>query len=174
VIPTTSHQEGGFFIAPYAPDGEFLDIGFWKYTQLSLPWIENCKAFIGTCRQTCKTTWEGLLERVETTLTSASGAGLATFYVDNVVDISCAFASGMNSDADLECIRLFVESLRRVDFVRQASLLAEPFESIKTIPNRPLTAVVVWPQPAITDGDHQILRELSTHFAAAFFMLATH
>jgi hypothetical protein len=37
------------------------------------------------------------------------------------------------------------------------------------IDDRPLVVVVVWQNPAVTEGDAQVIQELSLHFAAVFF-----
>ena len=39
----------------------------------------------------------------------------------------------------------------------------------RLIDDRPLVVVVVWQNPAVTEGDAQVIQELSLHFAAVFF-----
>jgi hypothetical protein len=161
----------GYYVAPFAPDGEHLGVGFWEFSKLSQMWIDNCHGFMASCPQTKSVSWGQQLARFETQLTSARGAGLATFSVDGLIALSCVFASGIDRETDDEVLRQFVASMQRVEFVRQAATVADPFGSLLRLEERPLAGVVVWHPAGITDEDHQVLQELSNHFAAAFFLV---
>jgi hypothetical protein len=108
------------------------------------------------------------LSHLEIALTSFGGVGVATFYAHGNIAASHAFCTGGNRTAEDEVLRMFVDSLRRVDVVRKAQVTERPFEAALTIEERPLWVVVAWGNPAVSAQDEQLIRELGVHFAAAF------
>ncbi len=160
-------RQNGFCILPFAPDGAPLGKGFWEFDRLSGRWIDACSAFLLSHGPSFKASWGQELEHIVTTLTSDSGAGLATFYVRGIPALSTLYVSGKNKDTDSEVLEMFIRSMQSTEFARGDS---SAFESIRNIAERPLTAAVVWESDALSDDDRDLLRELSTHFAAAMFL----
>lgn len=159
----------GFFVAPFAPDGELLEIGFWQASQLAPKWLDACRRFLDSNGQNFRASWGQQLDHIETKLTADCGAAIGSFYSGGEMAISTLYLSGTAPTVDDEVTELFLRSMRGVGLVKAAQTSAKPFESILTIGDRPLTVVVVWENPAVTESDAQVIRELSLHFAAAFF-----
>jgi len=159
----------GFFVAPFAPDGELLEIGFWQASQLAPKWLDACGRFLDSNGQNFRAPWGQQLDHIETKLTSDCGAAIGSWYSRGEIAISTLYLSGTAPTVDDEVTELFLRSMRRDSLVKAAQTSAKPFESILTIDDRPLVVVVVWQNPAVTEGDAQVIQELSLHFAAVFF-----
>jgi hypothetical protein len=159
----------GFYMAPFGPDGECLGIGFWAFDALSAKWIALCSQFLATLGDSFRAHWSGQLDHIETKFTSQSGAGIGTFYVRGKLATSCLYLSGSNVEVEAGVRGLFVDSLRRVPLVQAATLGQAAFADLFQVTERPLVAVVVWGNPEVNEDDAELIRELSTHFAAAFF-----
>jgi hypothetical protein len=102
-------------------------------------------------------------------VTGAAGAALVTFRVHGAIISSLALLSGIHRAAEDDLLRMFTASLKRVELTQRAAASSEPFAKILTLQERPLMIVVPWPNAAITRDDIGLVRELSTHLAAAFF-----
>lgn len=163
-------DQQGYYITPFAPDGELLGTGFLHYSSLSSRWIDNCRGFLMAHGMVFRASWERQLQKIETKLTSEKGAGIGTFYVNGVPAVSTLYLSGSNEAADDQVANLFMESMQKVEFVRRAASTSEPFSAIRSIKDRPLTVVVVWGNAGISVEDFELVRELSNHFAAAFML----
>jgi hypothetical protein len=164
-------RQDGFSIAPFAADGASLGTGFWHFSKLSPKWIETCRGFLVAHGASFRASWGQQLDRIDTKLTAANGAGIGTFYVDGIPAASTLYLSGANEAVDEEVRQLFIGSMLNVQAVRACASTPTPFSSIRAIRDRPLCVVVVWQDERISDEDSALVRELSNHFAAAFFQL---
>lgn len=157
----------GFHLAAFAPDGEFMGVGFWETRALSQKWLTICADFLAAHGDSFRASWGQQLAHIETQLTSDSGAALGSFYVHGQIAVSSIYLGGRAPAVDSEVLDAFLQSLRRT---REAAGRGnEAFESLRTIAERPLAGVIVWENPKISELDADLVRELSTHFAAAYF-----
>jgi hypothetical protein len=167
-----SGTERGFYVAPFGPDGELLDVGFWAEDTLSSEWLSVCDASLDhAIRDSQRHSWGAELGRIETRVTARSGAALVTFYVDQVVVLSSALLSGRDEAREAEVIALFVETLRSNRLVQLAAgeAATTAFEQVRSVQQRPLAVVVVWHPDSISDDDMGVVRDLALHLAWAFF-----
>jgi hypothetical protein len=153
-----------FHVAPFAFNGELQGIGGWQMSALSKRWLDFGRHILRAG------SFSGLLpapfERVGLRFTSARGAALATFSLDGVLVASSAYLRGDDVVAERELLEKFVESLRRVDAVRQSQGASQPFAEIFGILERPLHVVVAW--GSSPGEDSEMIAQLGTHFAGAF------
>ncbi|MBB6429765.1 hypothetical protein [Algisphaera agarilytica] len=164
------NQISGFNVAAYTLTGEEVGRGFWEMSSLSPIWVEAGVTFLNQFGDNFPaTSWGQELNHIETKLTSSDGAGLGQFYTNGQLSISTLYLAGKDRSVDNEVADLFIQSLEQSDLVRQATTHPQPFASIRSIESRPLVVVFVWGNPEISDQDEELLQELSTHFAAAFF-----
>jgi hypothetical protein len=157
-----------FFVAPFAPDGELLGVGSWQLSDLSPKWLNFCERMLRDLGPVFRVPLEHNLSHLEVKLTSTNGAGLGTFYAHGQIALSTAYLRGQDSDAELEVLRMFISSLRRVDVVKGLQRERLPFEDALTVRERPLHVVVVWGNPNVSEEDQGLIQELSNHFAGAF------
>src|SRR6516225_5059258 len=153
---TKNPRQEGFYIAPFAPDGEGLGVGFSHFSNMSAKWIENCRSFLRTHGAVFKESWGQQLQKIATRLTSANGAGIGTFYVGVIPAVSTLYLPGIDKAADQEVTGMFVASMLKVDIVRKAATSAKPFADIYSIAGRPLCVAVVWQNPNISDEDFDL------------------
>jgi hypothetical protein len=163
----------GFCVAPFAFDGELLAVDQWPFSKLSSKWLAVCDAFLGSNGSDFNASWAGPLNHIRTRFSSASGTALVTFQVNGTPVSSLALVSGVSEAADIEVLTMFVNSLRGVSLVRSAAKSSTPFEQALRMQQRPLMVVVVWAPTAVSDQDHELVRELSLHIAGAFFQRST-
>jgi hypothetical protein len=64
---------------------------------------------------------------------------------------------------------MFVDSMCAVTLTTEVHRDGKPFAKILSIKQRPLMLVVPSGDPKIRDEDHELVRELAIHLAAAFF-----
>ena len=95
--------------------------------------------------------------------------GIVTFMVHTKVASSLLLLRGSSPIAEREAMTLFIDSLRRVKVVKTLAASATPFSDICTIDPRPVLVVVPWPDPEISQNDHELVRELELHLAGAVF-----
>jgi hypothetical protein len=162
--PTTP----GFFIAPFAIDGELQGIGYYDCGKLSARWLRVCAEYLQQHGSSFDATWNGNLSHIRTTCASASDAALMTFSVNGTLASSVALARGAAPAVDHEVLAMFADSLRRVHIVQQSASSTSPFSAILSIQQRPIMIVVPWPDATISEDDHELVRELSLHAAGAF------
>jgi hypothetical protein len=67
---------------------------------------------------------------------------------------------------------MFVDSLRNIPIVQEAAESPLPFEALLSVEIRPLVALVFWAPSDVIEGDHDLVRELSTHFAGVYLYRA--
>jgi len=155
-----------FHIAPFAFNGELQGIGAWQMSALSSRWLDFGRDVLRAGGASFSSLLPAPFERVGLRFTSARGAALATFSLDGAMAASSAYLRGDDIPAERELLEMFVESLRRVDAVRQTQTTPQPFSEVFGISERPLHVVVAW---ASSSGeDSEMVAQLDTHFAGAF------
>jgi hypothetical protein len=150
-------------------DGEQVDSGFWANSQLSDIWLGVCSEFLKANGAAFDMSWSGKLSHIRTKFTSASGAALATFSVYGKVASSVLLLSGQSPEADRTVAEMFVDALRRTVWTQTAASTPHAFSRVTSIKERPLMVVIAWPESTIAEQDHDLVRELGVHLAAAFF-----
>ncbi len=163
------HAAQGFFVAAFGIDGAPEGVAYWEPGSLSAKWIAVCDAYLEVQGNCFTARWSGPLSHIQTKLTIASGVGVAMFSVQGRLVASVALASGLSPTVETETLQMFVDSLRKVALVRHAAVSPDPFQNALAISERPLMVVVPWPDSAISEQDHSLVRELAIHTAGAFF-----
>ena len=161
----------GFFVLPFGMDGEPVGLGFWEQSRLSEEWLKVCRNYLEAHGSAFEAAWSGNLTHVRTKLTSASGAAVVTFVVQQKVVLSVLLLTGSSLPGEDSVAQMFVESLRRSAPAQAAAQSASPFSSVFSEGHRPLMVVVPWPEATVSDQDHELIRELGLHLAGAFFAM---
>lgn len=161
----------GFYLAAFGVDGALEGDGYWRHQDLSERWLNLCEELFAVKGQNFDYRWTGSLSKIRTKMTSANGTGICTFFIDKRVASSVLLLRGTEAQSEAQSCRLFVDSLRATPFLKTAGSLAEPFQDVFKIANRPLMIVVPFPDPAISDQDFDLVRELSLHLASAFMCI---
>lgn len=166
--PSMSAAENGFFIAAFSAFGHFEGVGLWEYQKLSAKWIGLCRELLDELGDVFDYRWSGNLAHIRTKFTSAQGAGMCTIFVNDQTASSILLLSGRNNDVEKDVTKVFISSV-------QTPLLNSPlgraeggFSELEAIPDRPLMAVVPFPNRETSADDQEIVRELGWHLAAAF------
>lgn len=162
----TAPTHPGFHIAPFSADGSCCGVGFWKNSDLSPRWIAAANDFLAANGPVFRKNWDGVLGDYETHLTSAQSCALATFLAKGRIVVSTLLLSGLQPQAEAELQVLFASSMQRLPTVPASTSV---LEGIRRITDRPLSIVFITADPQVSDQENDIVRELSTHFAAAFF-----
>lgn len=162
----TQNAPQTFHVAPFAFNGELQGIGAWQISALSNRWLDFARDVLRVGGASFASLLPAPFERVGLRFTSARGAALATFSLDAMVVASSAYLRGADTAAERELLAMFVESLRRVDAVRQSQAVSEPFAEVFGFSERPLHIVVAWGSSSEEDGE--MIAQLGTHFAGAF------
>ena len=155
-----------YYVAPFAPAGELLGVGRWEVKDLSPRWLSVCSDLLAAHGPVFRTSLGGRLDHIEIGMTIAEGVGLGTFYCHGKLGVSAVYLPGQSPGIESGILDMFIGSLRRTDFVREASQSDTPFEAVRQITERPLHVVVVWPN--VSEDEHELLSEFSTNFAGAF------
>jgi hypothetical protein len=162
------YREDGFFVAPFGIDGQQEGCEFVERQRLSVKWLKICGEHLDRHGASFNEPWSGTLAQIHTKFTSAQGVALVTFQVGGRVAASLVLATGASLQAEAQTMQMFVESLRRSAIVQSASADAKPFEAVLSIRERPVMIVVPWPDEAVSEEDHALVRELALHMAGAF------
>ncbi|NIM13730.1 MAG: hypothetical protein GTO45_16775 [Candidatus Aminicenantes bacterium] len=157
-----------FYVAPFTPDGKLLGVRKWKVKRLSPKWLGVCESILEQHGSTFRISMGQMLDHLEIKLTSSSGAGLGTFYAHGEIALSAAYFRGEKEETENDVMRMFVDSMRKIDIVQQMKKTETPFEKIFSIKKRPLAVVVIWANSNISDQDYQLINELFNHFAGAY------
>jgi hypothetical protein len=160
-----------FFVDPFAADGELVGVAGRSLSEFSPRWLDFCRrllagpggAFHGDLPLPA-------LRHIGLRFTSGAGAALISFTVHGAAASSAIALCGSNPAGEAEVLKSFVESLRRVPFVRDASAGPAPFGAAFALAQRPLYVMVPWPNPRVGDADRQLVQELENHLAAAFLI----
>lgn len=176
-MSTEPHSDGcdtwmagrtSFEVAAFGFDGELLGTKTRHVNHLSPRWLAVYEALLRECDEVFRQSMGAQLAHIEIQLTSDNGAGLSMFYVNGALALSLMLFRGENEEAELAVGRMFVDSLRSSPAVHTATGSPSPFEDLLHLKTRPLFALVVWPQDHLSEVDVDLVRELSTHFAAAY------
>jgi hypothetical protein len=143
-------NDGAFFIAPFALDGELMGLARWHVSDLSPKWIDVCRKLLQQHGSVFRVSFGQMFGHFEVKLTSSGGAGFGVFYANDEID-------------------MFLESLRSTSIVQRVKACEQAFAKMLEISERPLNIVVAWANPNVARQDYELVKELSTHFAAAFF-----
>ena len=157
-----------FFTAPFAVDGEMLGLGEISIAQLSPKWLGVCGNIIGAHGDTFRVSLGQALSHLEIQLTASRGAGLGTFFANSEIVVSTAYLRGTDRALEQVVLSSFVDSINRTTVGRQAGTSPSRFWSMLSISQRPLQVVIAWGNPQVSTQDAELVRELATHFAAAF------
>ncbi|MBC8217448.1 MAG: hypothetical protein H8E73_03190 [Planctomycetes bacterium] len=169
-MSSSIQQESGFFVAPFGIDGCSVGIAFWDASSLSEEWTAVCSAFLEEHGVAFDDSWGVPLSHVRMKLTSASGAAIVTFFVHDKAVSSVLLLSGQSPSVEADVGGMFIESLKRTLLVKAATVTPNAFKAVLECKERPLMAVVAWPESAVCEEDHELVRELGLHLAGAFFL----
>jgi hypothetical protein len=159
-----------YFVALFAPDGERVGLDATAFASLSAKWIGFCSAFLDANPPWFERSLGGPLSQIKVAGRWVDGSARLLFSVDDVPCVSSALLTNNAPVAEAGFLRQF-----RTDIAQAAAPFidlqrASPFGDMELLSERPLALVVVWPSPGISDGDQELVRELQTHFAAAYFL----
>jgi hypothetical protein len=161
-----------FQLAVFIPIGELEGTTQISIANLSPKWLKNTSDFLLNQGPVFSmVSWGQQLSHIQTSLASSNTTAMVTFYVRENIALSMLLQCGPPNEMEIDAARQFVESLRNTTIVKRATWTSRPFQEMLTLTTRPLAAVVVWPNPKVSDEDHAMVRELSTHLTASFFLL---
>jgi hypothetical protein len=163
-------EQDCFFVAAFAVDGRLEGVHQWVVGSMSEKWLELCGEYLDHHGSNFNASWGGELARISTKFTADRGVALVTFSSDGKPLASILLASGKSKDADLSVMKLFINSLIAIDEVQRSAVTDEPFREMLSIPDRPLMVVIPWVDESVDAQEHTLVRELSLHLAAAYFL----
>jgi hypothetical protein len=155
----------GFYIAPFAFDGQLEGIGQWSLSKLSPKWLSLCRDLI----EEKGDSFQCAIPLPPVHVTSRNGTALVSFRVRDQPATSAAL-SGAVPEADSAVLRMFVESLRDTPLVKEAATSTTPFEAAFSIVARPLYIVIPWASPDISDADMELVTQFQNHLAGAILV----
>ncbi|MCC8443898.1 hypothetical protein LN449_15420 [Xanthomonas cannabis] len=164
-------EQKSFCVAAFSVDGLLVGAHQWTMASLSPNWLDLCSEYLDHHGDHFNAQWSGALAHISTNFTSEQGVALVTFSSNGMPAASILLASGKSRDADLSAMKLFINSLIGIDAVRLGAATDEPFREMLSIPDRPLMVVVPWADESDDAQEHSLIRELSLHLAAAYFLL---
>ncbi|WP_395027824.1 hypothetical protein [Comamonas odontotermitis] len=157
-----------FEIAAFGFDGDLLGTATRYVSTLSQRWLTVCSELLEECGEVFRRSMGAQLSHIEIQLTSANGAGLGMFYVNGALALSVGLFRSDSEETESAVLNAFVDSLRNSRVVQAATDSPRPFDNLLQLKKRPLFALVAWPPDELSETDADLVRELSTHFAAAF------
>ena len=158
----------GFHIAAFNLDGTREDIGRCEPGELSEGWLRAADELLRSGGEMFDYSWPDALSNIRTKFASVRGPALATFLVSDEIAASVFLSRGAGSTAEGQVMSIFAESLANSDPAREGGVPGA-FEQIKDIKERPLMVVVPWLSEGVEQRDHDLVRELAIHLAAAYF-----
>lgn len=159
-----------FHIAAFAPDGALEGRGTRNVADLSEKWIGFCRSLIDANGLVFDRLLTMSLAHIGIKCSGIHDAALVTISVHDRTQTTFALIRS-DSKSATQVLAMFVDSVRRNASRQQLAPAAAPFGEMLGIEERPLMALVIWCDPAISDQDNDLVRELGLHFAAAFFAL---
>ena len=165
--------KASFEVAAFSFDGELVGTGTRQLDQLSARWLSACDVMLRENGDVFRGSLGAKLSHIEIQLTSADGAGLGMFFVKGTLALSTAYFRGESPSTETSVMSLFVNSLRNTPRVLEATKSPLPFEALLSVQTRPLAALVFWAPMDVDEGDHELVQELSTHFAGAYLCRET-
>jgi|RhiMetdeSRZDD1v2_1073273.scaffolds.fasta_scaffold90731_6 hypothetical protein len=156
-----------YHLAVFTPDGELQGTRVWNRSDLSSQWLGVCAELLRNSASSWRVAvpFENL-EHLEIRCTHSSGVGLATYYARGELAVSTLLLRGDHPVVEAEVVAMFLASLGRVQLVQRLGALTR-FRTISSMDDRPLHAVIVWGNPAVSDDDAGLIQELTAHFAGA-------
>ena len=161
----------GFHIAAFALDGKLEGMRHFETAELSDEWKSVADELLRSGGPMFDYNWPSKLSHIRTKFASVQGTATATFLVSGEIAASVLLMRGSGSPAEAQIRSLFIESLANSEPVRELAGESRPFEQLRTIEERPLMAVMPWMSEGVEGSDHDLVRELVTHLAAAYFAL---
>ena len=162
----------GFWIAPFAVDGELVGVGEWRFDALSKHWIGVFASLIDHHGPVFDEHLQGPLSHLRIKCTAIESTAMVVLYAHGVAASSFAVATGAVPAVEAHVLAMFAESIRSSTQQFQVSNVEEPFGAMTTMVQRPLMVVVPWPQ-SIAEQDHELVREIGWHLAAALIIKAS-
>jgi len=135
--------------------------------KLSPKWKGVCRSLIESNGPNFDCSLGQSLSHIRVKLASNGQAGLGMFFVWDELVLSTAYLCGNNANS-VEVLRTFLQSLRKSPCARDN---VQAFPENDQLNDRPLHIVVPW-GASTSANDESVIRELSAHFAAAFFEAA--
>lgn len=158
----------GFLIAAFSAFGHFEGVRWREYQSFSHKWIELCGELFSEFGDIFDYTWPGNLAHIRTKFTSDQGVGMCTIFVNGRTASSILLMKGGSIGIEKDVIKVFLESVHTPLLNAPGGRAENGFSELNTISDRPLMAVVPFPNNEISNQDHEIARELGWHMAAAF------
>lgn len=158
----------GFWIAPFGIDGNLEGLGFWEFAKLSSKWVGFANELITRNPSNFDRVLGDKLSHIRVKFTSIPGAALLTISDSEKVASSAILLGGLAAEKEMHLAGMYIESLKKIDRVKVSiGPNDKPFQELLGLTNRPLVAVVPWPDELV---DHDLVRELGIHLAGAFFL----
>ncbi|WP_267123466.1 hypothetical protein [Xanthomonas sacchari] len=164
-------DKNSFCVAAFSADGSLVGTHQWEISSLSSRWLDVCIEYLDHHGTSFNAPWSGSLAHISTQFTSSEGVALVTFSSNGRPEASILLASGKSKEADLSVMKLFINSLVGVEFVQNSANIEEPFREMLSISERPLMVVVAWGDEGKDSQVYTVIRELSLHLAAAYFLI---
>lgn len=161
--------ETSFTIAAFDPSGLLVGTSSREHSDLSEKWVAIASAYLAKNGESFKADWDGPLAHLKTQFTSSDGVALVSFCSYGISVASLALLCGANSDTELSVLKMFVNSLRKVEVVKESAANKEPFGGVFQLTARPLMIVVPWGDARVSAQDDELVQELALHLSAAFF-----
>lgn len=165
-----SRSREGFWIAPFALDGELLGVGEWRFDALSKHWIGVCTSLIDHYGLIFDEHLQGPLSHLRIKCTGIESAAMVVLYAHGAPAASFAVVTGAAPAVDAHVLAMFTESIRSSTQQFQVSNIEEPFGAMMSMAQRPLMVVVPWPQSHIAEQDHELVKEIGWHLATALIL----
>ena len=159
----------GFHIAAFSLEGALEGIRRCDPGEISQEWLRAADELLSSGGEMFDYEWPSALSNIRTKFTSIHSSALATFLVSGEIAASILLTRGAGSTAEGQIMSIFAQSLANSDPAKEAGGDARPFEGIQDIKERPLMVVVPWMSEGIEQRDHDLVREIAIHLAAAYF-----
>lgn len=166
--PFAPASESGFLIAAFSAFGHFEGVKWQEYDGISSKWIGLCRELFLEYGGIFDYRWSGNLSHIRTRFTSTQGAGVCTIFVYDHTAYSMLLVGGQSGDIEKDVMNIFLQSIRTPLLNTSVGRVEAGFSELDTISDRPLMAVVPFPNDEISVQNHEIVRELGWHMAAAF------
>ncbi|MBN8810943.1 MAG: hypothetical protein J0I39_06535 [Sphingomonas sp.] len=160
--------KNGFSIAAFSAFGHFEGVREQEYQNLSAKWTSLCQELFLEFGGVFDYTWSGNLSHIRTKFTSDQGVGICTIFVNDRTASSILLMNGENVSVEKDVSKIFIRSLHTPLLNTPEGRAENGFSEIESISDRPLMIVVPFPSNEISTQNHEIVRELGWHMAAAY------
>jgi len=156
-----------YHVAAFAADGSLVGVGRWDRAALSPKWLAVAAELMEAATRSGRVAVPiENLSHVTIQVTRAAGAMLATYSAHGIIAASALMLTGAAPEVEADLLTMFVQSLRKTPAVARLGGV-EPFAALFSLTERPLHVVVPWPQGVVSEDDHELIQQLSTHVAGA-------